>query len=439
MLKKKKIKSKSNKDLINKNNVKDFKYNLSEIELVLKMKLKSSVSFRGLEIITKVLSENGIYFQQKISHTTISSWVSRIGHYELNKAKERSDKWVIILDESIQVGVEKILVIFGIHEDKIDFKRPLKFQDLSPLLVKVGKSWNGESIKKELDKLQKSIGSISYAVGDYGSNIKKSLMLSNIPHIHDLTHRIAIILKSLYEKDEGFISLTKEMSVQRKKYYQTRFAYLSPPSLRKKSRYLNIGSLSDWAVKALNYLHQKNRNNRVINKLNYLKKYSKLILELNSINMVIKKIEKLLKHEGLSEENIEESIKYLNVLDTNKPKILRENLILYFNEMINLKPNTSGDKILCSSDIIESSFGKYKNYISNNHLQSITTIILSIPAFTASLDRDEIKVALESVKIKDIKKWKDKNIAKSLLKKRLDLLKPVNNKDILKMKLAIGI
>ncbi len=76
------------------------------------------------------------------------------------------------------------------------------------------------------------------------------------------------------------------------------------------------------------------------------------------------------------------------------------------------------NKILCTSDILESSFGKYKNYISDNPMAGITNLALCISAFTSSLSEDELKESLENTTMKDIEKWTDENIGTTLLKKR---------------------
>ena len=52
--------------------------------------------------------------------------------------------------------------------------------------------------------------------------------------------------------------------------------------------------------------------------------------------------------------------------------------------------------------ILESSFGKYKNYISNNKSVGITDLSLTIPAFLGKHENEEITKTLESVKTQDI-------------------------------------
>lgn len=48
------------------------------------------------------------------------------------------------------------------------------------------------------------------------------------------------------------------------------------------------------------------------------------------------------------------------------------------------------DIILCSSDILESTFGQYKNRVSGNQLASVTVSILMIAAYWSNLTVSDI-------------------------------------------------
>lgn len=236
-----------------------------------------------------IMNESLKLSKKKISHTTGLNWIHKIGYYELTKEKERADDWVIMVDESIQLGQEKALIVLGIREKDIDFTRPLKYTDMVPLRIIVKTKCGGDEIKEIVKDTGKEIGKIKYAVGDMGNNIKKGLELSGINHLHDVTHKIALIIEKMYSKDEIFIQITNMMSEMRLKYCQTSFAYLIPPVRRNKSRYLNISIISDWCIKALKY---NEKNNNQISVLNWLNQYKDYIMELSEINLAICDIEK---------------------------------------------------------------------------------------------------------------------------------------------------
>jgi hypothetical protein len=404
-----------------KDRPKRYWFSVNIIALAIKNKLKTSTSFRALSL------SFGIYISSlKLScnpptHTTLLNWIHKIGYYELTMKKEIADDWVVILDESIQLGQDKVLVVYGIRASNIDYSRPLKFQDLVPLRVISKNRWNGELIKDVILKLEEEIGPLKYAVGDYGCDIKKGLELCNIPHVHDLTHKIALFLEKRFKNHLEYKELIDKMSNMRVKYSQTKIAHIIPPKQRKKSRYQNIKIISDWCVKSLKYLDvHKDKDIDIYDNLKWLKNYSTLITELSELNTTINNIEKKLKHNGFDNKIKLECIKELDQLKSDMGIDFKNYLVEYFKDVEKLVPKT--DKILITSDIIESAFGKYKNYLSQNAMAGVTNLILCISAFTATLSNERIKKALESTTIYDIKKWTKEFVGKTLLQKRKEIL-----------------
>lgn len=73
-------------------------------------------------------------------------WIKKIGYVQLQSAKEKADDWIIILDESIGIGQEKVLVILGIRRSHVDFSRPLMLQDMEPITVKSKERWTVNTV-----------------------------------------------------------------------------------------------------------------------------------------------------------------------------------------------------------------------------------------------------------------------------------------------------
>jgi hypothetical protein len=76
------------------------------------------------------------------------------------------------------------------------------------------------------------------------------------------------------------------------------------------------------------------------------------------------------------------------------------------------------ESLLCSSDIIETTFGRYKNELNENPMSGITDLALIIPALTSSLEEVEIKNAIDGCTCKMIKEWRKENLCDSLSVKR---------------------
>jgi hypothetical protein len=79
--------------------------------------------------------------------------------------------------------------------------------------------------------------------------------------------------------------------------------------------------------------------------------------------------------------------------------------------------NRKSKKILCTSDIIESTYGKCKNELSKNPMSGITDLVLIIPAFTINLTIDIVNAAIDNGTVKTLEKWKKENLCNSLIAK----------------------
>ena len=80
------------------------------------------------------------------------------------------------------------------------------------------------------------------------------------------------------------------------------------------------------------------------------------------------------------------------------------------------------------SDIIESVFGKYKNFSGKSPMKEIGRAVLTIPVFTSNIDYKEVKNAMESISAKDVSVWLRENIGTSLFAKRRQAFKFKNPK-----------
>lgn len=398
------------------------------------VKLKTSCSFRA---ISKYLVTMNFYYNIAVkapSHVTICNWVKKVGYYQLLKPKEIAEDWVIIIDESIQIGSEKLLLILGIRCANIDFSRPLSFTDVLPIVQISKAGWNAQKVKIELEKAKQILGSIKYAVSDKGSSINKGLELCEIPHVHDVTHRMANILKKVYKDERAFICYMSKVASLRLQIQQTKWAYLLPPQQRAQSRFLNLKPIMEWGMKMLDYMEKdeyRAESSEIKEKLYWLQEYKAFIKEINQVLDVISTIFKLLKNKGLSKNSEKECIEYLVGLEsTTRGQLIKAEIMGYFSE-VNATIKDEG-KILCTSDIIESSFGLFKNTISKNALNGITSLALCIPANTSTLDTAEIKRIMELVSHKMINNWSKENLGVSLLRLRKKALEKNRVKNIFK-------
>ena len=115
----------------------------------------------------------------------------------------------------------------------------------------------------------------------------------------------------------------------------------------------------------------------------------------------------ILKNKGFSEVEKATIFKELSIQTDNKNvKTFIENILGYLENLIQKSIDLGEKSILCSSDIIESFFGKFKQKINPNCPHKLTEFMFTIANFSDNFNEDELQKALESVKIKNLKKYK---------------------------------
>ncbi|NOR16311.1 hypothetical protein GQ543_01170 [candidate division WOR-3 bacterium] len=388
------------------------------------VKLNTSSSFRA---IAKTISTLNLYFNLEFgqpSYGTILVWTKKIGIFSLRPPTQKANDWVLIIDESIAVGHERLLVVYGVRTSQLTFDRALTYSDLTPLFIKASNRWTADLIKNEIEVIIKDFGNVKYIVADGGSAIVKSIRLLSKPHVYDITHKIALLLKKMYGNDPVFIAYSKEMAQMRFKYICSDIAHIVPPKQRSNSRFMNLDILSDWGIKALNCLKDVEKSSKIYQRLQWITAYKDFINELGIVNKVVNDFKILIKTRGLSKYNLKKmkkTTKNNKSINGHRIAALVENIINFLKETLTLLPQEK--KILCTSDIIESSFGKYKNYIAQNSTIGITNLSLCLAAFTNPLNPKELMSGMENTTINDLKKWSKEHIGETNLSRRKRFLK----------------
>ncbi len=181
------------------------------------------------------------------SRSSIQNWEKKLGYHRVHKRGKKEEEWVLILDESISIGQQKLLLILGVELGKYSLSKALSFEDVSVLYIGISKSWKGSRISEEIEKIKAKGFSIQYGVSDGGTNLGKGLRVSEILQIQDCTHAIGNLLKKQYNTKEEFLAFSKQCGILKRQVMLGKDALIMPPSQRVKGRFLNLQPLSDWA------------------------------------------------------------------------------------------------------------------------------------------------------------------------------------------------
>ncbi len=359
-------------------------------------------------------------------------WLQKLGYYRLNESKVYSDDWIWIIDHCTQWGSEKCFVVLGIKASELPTDRALILEDVQPLIILPEKISTGEKVFKELEKLSAEIGIPKEIIADKGSDIKYGIdkfceLTSETVYLYDIKHLIANLLKVEFKDDLTWNSFIDFTAIARKYMQQTSVAGIAPPNQRSKSRYMNLGILLNWATKMLEYLISNNFPEDIDEK--QLKaKLGWLIFFKNDLE-VWKKIldnamliEKLVRDAGYNfgiTKLVLDALKETNNCSRSAAFNKKIAEAIYYEE---IKLNKE-ERLLSSSEIIESLFGKFKYFEKEQSSSGFTSSVLALAAMVGKVTTQIIEKAMKFTKVQQIKKWFDDNIGTSVQGQRVKWLK----------------
>ena len=128
------------------------------------------------------------------------------------------------------------------------------------------------------------------------------------------------------------------------------------------------------------------------------------------------------KHNGLRRETAEAFLKRVGANENDSRQRAEPIAQLYEFLRQETRSIPAEEVRLGSSDIIESIFGKYKNFSSRSTLKGLGKMILSIPAFTTEPTPETVKTAMVSVRFGEVTDWLRHTLGRSLFSKRKEAL-----------------
>lgn len=382
-------------------------YNLPLVVLVLELYKYGGMSLRSCQHSLKCMFLCLGLSNRVPSHGSIRNWICKCGIHRVKMRCATSKEYVIFVDESITFGSEKILLILGVAVDEIDQERSLSHTEMNVLYMGVSKEWKGEQIKAEIEKIAEQ-ERIKYIVSDQGTNLRKAYNLLNYSHIEDCTHILANFLKNIYGSDEDFESFRKLIGKLRKDWNlsKAKSKYM-PPTMRGKMRFANIFPCVTWAQKIL--ADWENLSEDVQNSLVFLKEKSDFIQSLIEVAKIFKLVCAKLKNKGFGRVQKQEILKEFSEMKAGATSsIFIKNCEDYLENLTHKSELLGQDYLLCSSDIIESYFGKFKAKVNPNSRSGLTEFIFTIATFGQSFSQQEAKKALQNIKCKDLKLHRNK-------------------------------
>jgi len=403
-------------------------------------------------------------------------WILSLGYYKLTRPKEHGDDWVWIVDHTVQIGAEKCLVILGVRLSALPaVGECLSHEDVEPIALWPVKKSNGDVVYQQLEAGIEKTGIPREIVSDHGTDLKSGVEKFCQAHhetcaVYDIKHKTAVLLKHelgddpIWNEFARLAGQTKRQVQQtdlaplagcrrgfvfgRKRPFRRSFlAYieascpifasktsrfrgslslsdslLAPPNQRTKARYMNVDILIQWGQNMLAFLDRAEESPlfeyaRVQEKLGWITEFRQPLEEWQVLLQVVEVTESYIRQRGLYQDIHLELEKCLQPLAHTEQaqKVCAELLAFVAQEEAKARPN---ERLLGSSEIIESVLGKLKRLEQDQARSGFTGLLLALCAAVASTTTDVVHQALEAVPTKMILAWCRQNLGQSVQAKR---------------------
>ena len=390
-------------------------YPVGVIDLFVRMVLSAATSIRSAAAVLELPAGRLPFLAQAPCANSGRSWLLRIGLFQLTCDQEQADDWVWMMDHTLQLGPYKCLIILGIRLSAWDSERPLRHEDMTLLNLTPMQQSSGERVYEQLRATVEKTGVPRAVVSDEGSDLKRAMQFfqqdhPDVRHQHDMKHKNALLLKKELTRDPRWGEFVTQANRTKLGTTQTALAFLNPPGLKSKARYMNLDTLVRWAARTLCYLDACDKapdrsvdRRKLREKLAWLRSYRPALKRWSELLAVARAAEKIV-HGGIHASICDELRAELEPLVTTPAARRMRRRVLAF--LADQSAGMSvGERLIGSTEVLESVIGKYKRVQSCHSKGDMTAMLLSIGAMLGRRTTSGIKQALEVIRSADVDTW----------------------------------
>ena len=386
-------------------------YSVGVIDLFLRMVLSAATSIRSAAAVLELLTRHLPLLEQAPCPNSGRLWLLRIGLFRLTCEKEKAEDWVWMMDHTLQLGPYKCLIIVGIRLSAWESERPLTHEDMTLLNLTPMEQSSGERVNEQLEATVRETGVPRAVVSDEGTDLKRGMEFfqgnhPEVRHQHDMKHKNALFLKQELGRDPRWAEFVKQANRTKLATTQTSLAFLNPPGLKTKARYMNPDTLVRWGMRTLAYLDAPGRSvdcQKLKEKLGWLRSYRPGLKRWSELLSVARAAEKLVQggiHPLICDEL---RAQWQLTLTTPAARRMSRNVLTFLAKQSAGMSDT--ERLIGSTEVLESIIGKYKRVQSCHSKGGMTAMLLSIGALIGKKTPSSIKQALEVVRSADVDTW----------------------------------
>lgn len=392
--------------------------------------VEAGVSLRGTSRVLATLAD--VFGAPFVAPhwTTGRLWLQRFGLARLVAPKDVADDWAWMIDHSVQIGKQKVLVILGIRlKDLPPPGRCLTHDQMELIALEPMESSTRQDVAERLEAAARSTCVPRAIVDDHGVDLTGGVALFQRAHpetveIYDMKHKAACLLKGRLEKDPHWPAFTAWVARVRCAIQQTELAALVPPGSRPKARFMNLGPQLDWAEKVLAVVDhrpavvlERTTPQRLEEKLGEVRQYRAALAEWRQWQGLVDEAVGFVGAFGLGRDTPPELRQLLGPGRlSGESRELAEELIGFVEEQS--RQARPGEWLPGSTEVLESCFGKYKALEKGQSQGGFTGLVAAFGSLLAEATSRAVGQALQMVPTQEVRDWCAEHLGKTLITQR---------------------
>lgn len=367
-------------------------------------------------------------------HATGRLWLLRLGLHRLRRRVRPADDWCWLVDHTALLGRQRLLVVLGFRlagwaKRAAKGKGTLRFADVRVLLVAAVEDPDAAKVLAHLEALAGRAGAPRCIVSDRGADVLAGIRLFREAHpetaeVCDSKHFAANRLKGLLQGAPSWQAFQGRRGKAKAALQQTEWAFVVPPALRTKSRWLNLDVLLGWAAKARALLAlpeaeraKRGDPERLEKALGWLRGMD-ADLEAWGERLAVSEATVRAARQGGLHAGASAALagELSGLARTEEGKGLAARLAGFVAEQ--QAQAKEGERLACSPEVLESLFGRFKALAKDHMRGGITSLALALPALLGAPDERETERALADCPVADVRRWVKKNLSPNVQQAR---------------------
>jgi hypothetical protein len=373
------------------------------------------------------------------AYQSIRTWMQRLG-LSLVESAEQVDGGVWIVDHTIQIGKEKVLVVLRAPSDRPQDAGPLCQEDVEVLAVVPRESWKREDVLEVYRAVAEKYGVPRAIASDGAPELQEPIaMLGELLEkqakaagkkidkplaLRDPKHFLANQLEALLTRDPAWQEFSKHVGSTRSAVQQTELAHFTPTAFKTKARFMNMEATLRWANTALwHWDHPDSESRegitaeRMEDKLGWLRKFAPHLREWQACQDVVSTALTFLNERGLFRGAAEQLQKLLAKYQQYPLcQRLTEALVKFLQGYEGQL--RARERLPMSTEILESCFAKYKQLEQQHSKGGFTSLLLTFPVLLRPTTAAEVTASMQRVKTKDVQAWQQQHLPATLTSRR---------------------